>query len=227
LIFDNCKVHFARILLLRPCAVFRSRTALRTFFSALRSATFLATFVSSFWLAVCGSRTLVLARLFPQISHNFWDGPHGCILAGCLVCGGSIWIEKDRRRGEIALYVLPRAVMTCLPNAWLRGRNKVATIAERSVCTSFGSSLSFTCTITQPIFSHSVAFVVSLASLLTAATHYPDSMRGLSHWTLAFIITGPNTNFWKRKQRSVSSIPPTPSIPSTPSSSASKSRADN
>jgi hypothetical protein len=52
-------------------------------------------------------------------------------MAGCLACGSSIWIENGRRRGEIALYVLPRAIRTWLPNRWLRSGSKGVRIIER------------------------------------------------------------------------------------------------
>lgn len=55
-----------------------------------------------------------------------------------------------------------------------------------------------------------VAIVLSISSLLTAAVHHPESLRGLSRWTLSFIINGPNTGFWKRKLGDPS-VPPTPS----------------
>ncbi|KAF8640570.1 hypothetical protein AX17_000232 [Amanita inopinata Kibby_2008] len=152
---------------------------------AMRSATFLSTFVASYWYTVCLTRTLVLARLFPWISHDFWDGPYGCLLAGSLICGNSIWIESGRRRGEMALYVLPKALRTFLPDSWVKNRNKSAHIFER------------------------VTFVLSLSTLLTASIHRPESLRGLSRWTLTFIMNGPNAGPWKRKRES-------PSIPSAP-----------
>lgn len=43
-------------------------------------------------------------------------------------------------------------------------------------------------------------FILSLASLLTTAVHRPDSLRGLSRWTLAFVMRGPNAGFWKRRK---------------------------
>ena len=64
-------------------------------------------------------------------------------------------------------------------------------------------------------FRNSIAFIVSMSVLLTAATHRPDSLRGLSRWTLAFVTNGPNAGFWKRRRRDPS-IPPTPSIAPTP-----------
>lgn len=61
----------------------------------------------------------------------------------------------------------------------------------------------------------SIAFVLSLATLLTSASHRPDSLRGLSRWALAFVINGPNAGFWK-KRRKDPSAPPTPGISVTP-----------
>jgi hypothetical protein len=127
------QAHFLPVLLARPQTLLRPHRALATLLGALRSATFLSTFVTSYWYTVCITRSLVFARLFPFISHDFWDGPFGCVLAGCLVCGSSIWIENGRRRGEMALYVLPRAIRAFLPDAWVRSGNKRVRIAERLV----------------------------------------------------------------------------------------------
>jgi hypothetical protein len=87
-----------------------------TLLSAVRSASFLTTFLSTFWFTVCFTRTIVLARLMTGISHQFWDGPYGCILAGCLTSGLSVFIEDNKRRGEMALYVLSKALQTIIPN---------------------------------------------------------------------------------------------------------------
>ena len=89
--------------------------------------------MSSIWFAVCFTRTLALARLFPHIPHDFWDGPLGCTFAGSLVCGASIWIERGRRRGEMALYVLPRAIRACFPAEWIKSGKSSVRLVERSV----------------------------------------------------------------------------------------------
>lgn len=49
------------------------------------------------------------------------------------MCGSSIWIENGRRRGEMALYVLPRALRACLPETWVRRGNPGFRLVERSV----------------------------------------------------------------------------------------------
>ncbi|KAF8140263.1 hypothetical protein EV363DRAFT_1426683 [Boletus edulis] len=167
-------VHFLPILLTKPSSIIRPHLALSTLLSAIRSATFLSTFISSCWFTVCFTRTLVLARLFP---NDF---------ARCL---GRIWIEDARRRREVALYVLPRALRASIPEKWLRSRHSVAQFAE---C---------------------LTFIVSLASLLTFSVHHPESLRGLLRWTMAFVMKGPNAGVWKKK---IVTCPPTPVEPSTP-----------
>ncbi|KLO14449.1 hypothetical protein SCHPADRAFT_903264 [Schizopora paradoxa] len=171
-------VHFLPILLARPRSLKKLSTFRRTLISVVRSSLFLSTFISSIWATVCMTRTLVIARLFPNISHNFYDGPFGCILLGCLACGGSIWIEQGRRRGEMALYVLPRALRASLRDTWLRGGSLSVKLVER------------------------LTFMFSLATILTAARHKPESLRGLSHWTLSFILDGPGADFLKNRRKS-------------------------
>ncbi|KAJ8489777.1 hypothetical protein ONZ51_g2748 [Trametes cubensis] len=182
-------VHVLPILVTRPRKLLQVSRLITTLLSVARSASFLSAFVSSIWFAVCFTRTLVLARLFPGIPHDFWDGPFGCTFVGSLVCGASIWIERGRRRGEMALYVLPRAIRACLPAEWLKSGRASVRWAER------------------------LMFILSLSSLLTAAIHRPDTLRGLSRWTLAFVMKGPNAGFWKRK-RLDTNAPPTPRAPS-------------
>ncbi|KAI0094897.1 hypothetical protein BDY19DRAFT_50768 [Irpex rosettiformis] len=179
-------VHILPILLTRPRKLLRVSELLNTLLNVLRSASFLSTFVSSIWITVCLTRTLLLARLMPWISHDFWDGPFGCTFAGSLACGASIWIEKGQRRGEMSLYVLPRAIRACLSDRFLK-MGKGVRLCERA------------------------AFVLSFATLMTAAWHGQDSLRGLSRWTLAFIINGPNAGFWKQKRQDTR--PSTPNIP--------------
>ena len=126
-------MHFLPVLLTRPKILMRPHRLLQTLGGAVRSATFLSSFIGLYWYTVCLTRSLVLAKFFPFISHDFWDGPLGCIMAGSLACGSSIWIENGRRRGEMALYVLPRAVRACLPNAWIKSGNRGVKLAERFV----------------------------------------------------------------------------------------------
>ncbi|KAI9444812.1 hypothetical protein H4582DRAFT_1844888 [Lactarius indigo] len=179
-------VHVLPILIKRPQKLFSFPAILDTFLGIVRSASFLSAFVSSFWAAVCFTRTLVVARALPRISHDFYDGPFGCVLAGCLACGGSIWVESGRRRGEMALYVLPRAIRACLPNRWLRSGRKSVYAIERTV------------------------FTLSLATLLTTAVHHPETLRGLSRWTLGFVLRGPNAVYLQDKKADARNVPIAP-----------------
>ncbi|THH16898.1 hypothetical protein EW146_g3828 [Bondarzewia mesenterica] len=177
-------VHFLPILLTHPHALLRPQKLLQTLLGVLRSASFLSTFVSSIWTAVCLTRTLLVARLLPNISHDFYDGPFGCVMAGCLACGSSIWIENGRRRGEMALYVLPRAIRACLPDRWVRSGSRSVYAIER------------------------IAFTLSLALLLTEGVYRPECTRGLARWTLSFVLNGPNAGLWKPKRQDNFADPP-------------------
>lgn len=201
---NDLQTHFIPILLTRPRILLDARRTLTTLFGAVRSAAFLSSFVSLYWFSVCVTRSIVLARLFPWISHDFWDGPLGCILVGSLMCGSSIWVENGRRRGEMALYVLPRAIRACLPEVLFRTRRRMPHLIEQSVL-----FLSF-----ADIFRRSptmilgrLVFVVSISTLVTTGIHRPNNLRGLSRWTLSFILNGPRTGFWKDSDSSTTKIP--------------------
>ncbi|TBU48330.1 hypothetical protein BD309DRAFT_884692 [Dichomitus squalens] len=181
-------VHVLPILLTRPRKLLEIPNLIQTLQNVARSATFLSTFVAAVWYGVCLTRTLLLARLFPGISHDFWDSSLGCTFVGSLLCGASIWIERGRRRGEMALYVLPRAIRACISDQWVKSGRPSVRWAERLV------------------------FVLPLSTILTAAVHRPDTLRGLSKWALAFVMKGPNAGFWKRR-RLGTDAPPTPAPP--------------
>ncbi|KAF7503313.1 hypothetical protein GJ744_003994 [Endocarpon pusillum] len=109
-----------RLGVLRPL---RPRTLLFSLSSAARSSAFLGTFISSFYYGVCLSRTRLGPLLFPPtnkymaISPQTWDAGL-CILVACLLCGSSILVEPAARRGEMALFVAPRALATLLPRVY-------------------------------------------------------------------------------------------------------------
>lgn len=46
-----------------------------------------------------------------------WDSGL-CIGTGCVLCGWSILLENERRREELALFVMPRALGTLLPRQY-------------------------------------------------------------------------------------------------------------
>jgi hypothetical protein len=65
--------------------------------STLTSSIFLSTFVSSIWSTICICRNKFM-------NENI--GP----LLGCVICGWTIFIENQKRRHDLTLYCLPRAL---------------------------------------------------------------------------------------------------------------------
>ncbi|KAI6136635.1 hypothetical protein F5141DRAFT_1228791 [Pisolithus sp. B1] len=174
-------VYFTPLLLTRPRSILRPDCFLPRIASTIRSAAFLSAFISSYWFTVCMTRTLALARLLPNISHDTWDGPYGCTLFGALVCGTSIFIESAKRRGDMALYVLPKGLRASIPNSWIK--SPAAKFVERAT------------------------FTLSMATLLTTAVYSPDALRGLAGWIAAFIMKGPKITTWrKRKQSTIDGV---------------------
>ncbi|KAI6133060.1 hypothetical protein EDD16DRAFT_1734205 [Pisolithus croceorrhizus] len=169
-------VYFGPLLLTRPGSILHPDCFLPRVVSAIRSAAFLSAFISSYWFTVCMTRTLVLARLLPNISHDTWDGPFGCTLLGALVCGTSIFIESPKRRGDMALYVFPKGLRASIPNSWIK--SPAAKFVERAT------------------------FTLSMATLLTTAVYSPDALRGLAGWIAAFIVKGPKITTWRRRKQS-------------------------
>ena len=97
-----------------------SFTAFRLAYSeAIRSSAFLGAFVGLFYYGVCLSRTRLGPKIFSSniITPQMWDSGL-CIGTGCVLCGWSILIEAERRREELALFVMPRAVGTLLPRKY-------------------------------------------------------------------------------------------------------------
>lgn len=115
-----------------------------TFINAIsRSSAFLATFIGTVWSTICLSRTILGPRLFPNLSHQTIDGPFGGVALGCIACCFSLYIERGKRRGEIALYVLPRAIRTLFKESWLRSGTRSVVLTERRVIYLHGMIPSF------------------------------------------------------------------------------------
>lgn len=136
-------VHLLPAMLLRPKRLLSSPWS--TVLAIGRSGSFLASFVSIMWFFVCFTRTVVLARMLPHISHTFWDGPKGCVFIGSMMCGSSIFVEHPRRRAEMALYVLPRALKASLKQSWLNNGSYQLQRVERSVMVATIIKVYLTC----------------------------------------------------------------------------------
>ena len=86
---------------------------------AARSSAFLGAFISFFYYGVCLARTRLGPKLLSRktVTPQMWDSGL-CVLAGCMLCGWSILLEKRSRRQEIAAFVAPRALATLLPRVY-------------------------------------------------------------------------------------------------------------
>jgi hypothetical protein len=74
-----------------------------------------------------------MPRLFPFVPNQYWDSGLGEIL-GSWACGWSVFIEEKRKRGEMALYVAPRALFALGEMAkpgWLSEGRQSALLTER------------------------------------------------------------------------------------------------
>lgn len=129
-------VHLLPRLLFGPKAFMQKpiENLLKVAIGSARSSAFLATFIGSIWFMVCVGRSLLLPKLFPNVSHIYWDAGIGPIM-GSWACGLSVFIEEKRKRAEMALYVAPRALFAtaeALKPGWISdGHNRSARMAER------------------------------------------------------------------------------------------------
>ncbi|KAK9241020.1 hypothetical protein V1525DRAFT_93361 [Lipomyces kononenkoae] len=128
----NCEVHaamrFSRAFVsalaiyvpLNIAFLFRSRrrpnlqNVTNALFNAGRSASFLGMFVALAWYSVCFARTRAGPYFFPKVKRQRWDDTVGPAL-GSFLCGWSVLLENPKRRGELALFVAPRAIGAFLP----------------------------------------------------------------------------------------------------------------
>lgn len=128
---------------------------------AARSSAFLGSFISLFYYSVCLSRTVLGPRLFSYktITPQMWDSGI-CVGAGCVACGMSIFLEKPRRRPELAFFVAPRAAAVFLPRRYD----------------------------TKYLWRERLAFAMSTATLLAMFEENPKNARGLISFVLFQIL---------------------------------------
>ncbi|KAI8341177.1 hypothetical protein BC941DRAFT_391201 [Chlamydoabsidia padenii] len=151
--------------------------ALRILGASARSSSFLATYTSSIWYAVCLTRTRIGHQLL-GVNQTRLDDTLGPLI-GSAICGLSLIIESPHRRGEMALYVAPRALFSVMErlitpyyyrNRWWEP--KVAVIIE------------------------SLIFAASTTTVLTAMYTDKDmvrsSMRGVLGWIMKYELEQDN-----------------------------------
>jgi hypothetical protein len=98
------------------------RSLIDSLAGAARSSAFLGSFVSLFYYGICLARTRLGPLFLPPskswgITPQMWDSGI-CILSGCMLCGWSILVETPGRRGEVAMFVAPRALAALLPRVY-------------------------------------------------------------------------------------------------------------
>lgn len=104
---------------LRNSDTARVDAVIKVVLDAARSSAFLGGFVALFYYGVCLSRTRIGPKIFSSktVTPQMYDSGL-CIAGGCLMCGWSILGEAARRRGELTLFVLPRALGAWFPRRY-------------------------------------------------------------------------------------------------------------
>jgi len=112
-------LHFVPMLLLRTEHLKREPVKMltKTTIATMKSGAFLASFVMLYQYQICGHRNLIKADFTTVNSkYLYW-------LAGFVCSYASIFFEDKRRRTELALYVLPKALKSfyeiCYQRKWI------------------------------------------------------------------------------------------------------------
>ena len=102
---------------------------------ATRSSVFLGAFVALFYYGVCLSRTRLGPKLVSKetVTPLMWDSGL-CVRAGCILCGWSILIEAEKRRQELAMFVVPRAAATLFPRRYDKKACRPSCLAFETFC---------------------------------------------------------------------------------------------
>ncbi|KAI9475696.1 MAG: hypothetical protein EXX96DRAFT_596122 [Benjaminiella poitrasii] len=86
------------------------QTILRVLLASTRSSTFLGTYIAIIWYSICLVRTR-LGHQVLNINQTILDNTLAP-LVGSMLCGLSLLVESKHRRGEMTLYVVPRALFS-------------------------------------------------------------------------------------------------------------------
>ncbi|KAG0744883.1 hypothetical protein G6F57_006049 [Rhizopus arrhizus] len=136
--------------------------------ASVRSSTFLGTYIAIIWYCICLVRTRVGHQIL-GVNQTRLDDTLGPLLASML-CGLSLLVESKHRRGEMALYVLPRALFS------VTGR-VLSPLKRQKWWGAFGSRL-----------TEDIAFAASVMVVIEAIFKDKDmvrpSIRGLMSWIL-------------------------------------------
>ncbi|KAG0739086.1 hypothetical protein G6F57_010880 [Rhizopus arrhizus] len=136
--------------------------------ASIRSSTFLGTFIGIIWYSICLVRTRIGHQLL-DINQTRLDNTLAP-LVGSMLCGLSLLIESKHRRGEMALYVTPRALFS------VTGR-LLSLFKKRKWWDAFGAKLT-----EDIVYAASVTIVIH--TLYKDKNMVRPSIRGLMSWIL-------------------------------------------
>lgn len=131
----------------------------------MRSSAFLASFIAIIWYAICLTRTRIGHQLL-GMDQTRLDNTLAPFI-GCALCGLSLLIESRHRRGEMALYVVPRALYSLTERVlgpYQRGRWWEPVAAEAAETLVFASSITV---VLDAMFKDQSTVRSSVRSLLT------------------------------------------------------------
>ncbi|CDS09623.1 hypothetical protein LRAMOSA10983 [Lichtheimia ramosa] len=136
--------------------------------ASTRSSTFLASFITIIWYSICLVRTRIGHQVL-NVNQSYLDNTLAP-LVGCMLCGLSLLIESPHRRGEMALYVVPRAMLSMFERVLgphQKGRWWESVATEAAETTVFASSMA-----------------VVLDAMFNDKSHVRSSVRGFLSWIM-------------------------------------------
>ncbi|PBP21947.1 integral membrane protein [Diplocarpon rosae] len=114
--------------------------------SSARSSAFLGTFIALYYYGICFTRSRAGPRILGTSNAAYQQIDGGtCIGGGCALCGWSVLIENETRRGELGLFVAPRALATLFPRRYLEENQWRETLAF-----AVSTAVVFTCVSEKP-----------------------------------------------------------------------------
>ncbi|KAI7859874.1 hypothetical protein BDC45DRAFT_543250 [Circinella umbellata] len=163
-------VHFTPHLLFRAARLMQNpgTSLLHILKASTRSSAFLASFITIIWYSICLTRTRIGHQLL-NINQTRLDDTLGPLI-GCILCGLSLLIESRHRRGEMALYVVPRALYSLtekLLGPYQKGRWWESMVAEGAETLLFAGSVT-----------------ILLDTMFKNKSNVRSSVRGLLTWIL-------------------------------------------
>ncbi|CAO3613074.1 unnamed protein product [Cunninghamella blakesleeana] len=138
-------VHFTPHLIFRRDKLVQDPigSAINILKASARSSAFIATFIALIWYSVCLTRTRIGHQIL-RVNQTILDDTLAPLI-GCMMCGLSLLIENKHRRGEMALYVVPRALFSLterIVEPWfVKGRKWEPKVAEAVETMAFAASM--------------------------------------------------------------------------------------